>query len=160
MKTIIALLLLPTIVLAQIRGPHQKEHYNIEFSIGFDMESSRKNEIDITETLEGTLELFVTVEVYIEELLVEAMTPQFMTNDKVVNAQPKYLSTLSLSGLHHNATESHKPQKRLDRLLALNDTKFPQENTLLDWLHPVRYEHNKSVGLENIPEGFGPRIRY
>ena len=41
----------------------------------------------------------------------------------------------------------------------MNDPMFPKENTMVDWLQPVRYQQHKLGGAENMPEGFGPRIR-
>ena len=78
----------------------------------------------------------------------------------VVNTLPQYLNTYSLVGLPQITMENRKPQERLNRLLASNDPQFPRENTLLDWLNPVRQQQNRFGGVENMPEGFGPRIKF
>jgi hypothetical protein len=72
---------------------------------------------------------------------------------------PKHLNTISLSGSYLEKHRSFKPQERLDHLLALNDTDYPKENTVLKGLSPVRYNSSGFEGLEKIPEGFGPKIR-
>ncbi len=156
MKTILSLLLLPVILLAQPQGHHQSEPFDIEFSIDFIMESTLNQENDFLELEDGTIELFVTVEVYVREI--DYVMPQFTHDGLMVRLLPKYLNTFSLTGLSSVAKEDQGPQERLNRLLALNDPMFPKEDTLQDWLQPVKYQQNKLDGAANIPEGFGPRI--
>lgn len=159
MKTILSLLLLPIIVLAQTPPQHQ-EHLNIEFSIDVDMEYILSNEIDmLPKNIDDIMEIFITVEIYVEELILNTTPLQFMDNETAVNTLPQYLSTYSLAALFPSPIGNSAPQERLKGLLALNDPRFPKEDTLLDWLHPVRYQQNKFDGAANMPEGFGPRIR-
>ena len=157
MKTILSLLLLPVMLLAQPHGQHQNEPLDIEFSIDFIMESILNQENDFLELVDGTIELFVTVEVYVREI--DYVLPQFTYDGAKVKLLPKYLNTFSLTGLSSVAKEDHRPQERLNRLLALNDPMFPREDTFRDWLQPARYQQNKLYGAANMPEGFGPRIR-
>ena len=159
MKTILSLLLLPIMLLAQPYGQHQNEPFDIEFSIDFTMESILNQENDFLELVDGTIELFLTVEVYILKMEIDHIMPQFIHNGAMVNSLPKYLYTFSLTGLSPTVNEGQRPQERLNRLLALNDPLFPKEDTLFNRLHPVRYQHNKLGGAQNMPEGFGPRIR-
>ncbi len=157
MKTILSLLLLPMLVFGQPQGQHHTAHFNFEFLM--DLESIIKNEIDFMENPDGVLELFITVEIYVEELFIDTRRQGNFTYETATYALPKFLNTFSLVGLSPNETGYPDPQKRLNRLLALNNPMFPKENTLVDWLQPVRYQQNKLGGAENMPEGFGPRIR-
>ncbi|MGB5820356.1 MAG: hypothetical protein WBG90_12790 [Saonia sp.] len=160
MKTILSFLLLPIMVLAQPYGQYQIESFDIEFSMDFAMEPILNEEIDFPEPADGTIELLVTVEVYVWEMEIDHVVPQFTHDAAMVNYLPKYLNTFSLVGLTTTAKEDQRPQERLNRLLALNDPLFPKEDTLLDGLHPVRYQQNTLGGAHNIPEGFGPQIRF
>jgi hypothetical protein len=160
MKTIFSLLLLPVMVFAQPLGQHQKERFNLEFSVAFAMESILKNEMDILpKNIDDAMEIFITVEIYLEELIASPMTLQFADYETVGKTPPQYLNTYSLVGLYPMVAENRGPQKRLAGLLALNDPQFPKEDTLFDWLRPVRYQQNKLGGAERMPEGFGPRIQ-
>lgn len=159
MKTILSLILLPVMILAQPMAQHQEEEFNIEFSMDINMETIVEKEIDFSETTMETVELFITIEIYVEELWVDPVLPKLVPNETVPIALPKYLHTFSLLGADEKPKESQKPQEYLNRLLALNDPMFPKEDTLVDWLHPVRYQQNKLGGIENMVEGFGPRIR-
>ncbi len=157
MKIILSLSLLPIMLLAQPHGQHQNIPFNIEFSMAFTMESTLNQENDFLERMDGTIQFFVTVEVTVREN--EHITPQFFHNRAMANSIPKYLSTYFLTGLSPTAKEDQRPQGRLNRLLAMNDPMFPKEDTLLNRFHPVRYQFNKLGGAQNMPEGFGPRIR-
>ena len=159
MKTILSLILLPVMTLAQPMAQYQEEQFNIEFSMDINKETIVEKETDISETAMETVEFFITVEIYIEELWVDSVLPKLVPNEAVPIALPKYLHTFSLLGRDEITKKSQKPQEHLNRLLALNNPMFPKENTLVDWLHPVRYQQNKFEGIENISEGFGPRIR-
>ncbi len=159
MKIILSLLLLPIMVLAQPHGQHQNEPFDIEFSIDSAMESILNEEIRFLELVDGTIEIFVTVEVYVWEMDIDHVIPKFTYDGAMVNSIPKYLNSLSLVGWPPIGKEDQRPEERLNRLLALNDTMFPKEDALLDRLHPVRYQQSKLGGAENMPEGFGPRIR-
>lgn len=124
-----------------------------------DLESIVKNEFDSIEISDSPLELFITIEVYIEGLLIGMIGQGSLPYETTHYALPKHLNTFSLVGLFPNNVEYNVPQERLDRKLAFNDPMFPRENTLVDWLQPVRYQQNKLGGTKNIFEGFGPRIR-
>lgn len=75
------------------------------------------------------------------------------------NRLPKHLNTFSLAGLYSYEDGSILPQKRLNSLLAMNDPEFPKENSLIQGLNPVRYQTYRFGGAEDMPQGFGPRIR-
>ncbi|MFT4832564.1 MAG: hypothetical protein ACJART_002447 [Maribacter sp.] len=158
MKTILSLLLLPIMVLAQPFGQHQKESFDMEFSMNFAMESILKENSVFLELVDDTIELFVAVEVFVWEI--DNVLPKFSHDGSIVNTLPQYLITYSLVELPLINTKNYKPQERLNRLLALNDPQFPKENRLLDGLNPVRQQQNKLGNSNNIPEGFGPRIRF
>ena len=160
MKNILSLLLLPIMVLAQPYGQHQNETFDIEFSMDFTMESILNQENDFLEIVDGAIELLVTVEVFVWEMEIDHVMPKFTYDGAMVNSLPKYLNTFSLTGLYPMAKEDQRPQEKLNRLLVMNDPMFPKENTLLSRLHPVRYQNNKFGGAENMPEGFGPRIKF
>ncbi|WP_411032052.1 hypothetical protein [Spongiimicrobium sp. 3-5] len=160
MKTILSLLLLPIMVLAQPHGQHQIESFDIEFSMDFAMEPILNEETDSPEPVDGTIELFITIEVYVWEMEIDYAIPQFTHDAAIVSYLPKYLNTFSLVGLANTVKENQRPQERLNRLLALNDPMFPKEDTLLDGLNPVRYQQNTLGDLHNMPEGFGPQIGF
>ncbi len=160
MKTILSLLLLPIMVLAQPYGQRQNESFDIEFTMDFAMESIPSEEIAFLELVDGTIEFFITVEVYVWEMGIDHVIPKFTNNGAMVNSLPKYLNTFSLAGWPPIGKEDQRPQELLNRQLALNDPMFPKEDSLLDRLHPVRYQQNKLAGPENMPEGFGPRIKF
>lgn len=155
MKTILPFLLVPIMVLAQFHGQHQNDFSDIEFSMEFTMEPILNQEKNPLELVDGIFEIFVTVEIIVQEI--DYIRPQFTHNDGVANLSPKYLNNFSVTGL--STIRGPRPQERLKRLLALNDPMFPKEDTILKGLHPVRYEQNKWGSVQNIPEGFGPRIR-
>ncbi len=157
MKTIPSLLLLPMLVFGQPQGQHHTSHFNFEFLI--DLESIIKNEIDFMENPDGALELFMTVEIYVEELLIVTRRQGNSSYEPAPYSLPKFLNTFSLLGLSPNVTGNPDPQERLNSLLALTNPMFPKENSFVDWLQPVRYQQNKLGSAENMPEGFGPRIR-
>jgi hypothetical protein len=157
MKTALSLLLLPIMVFSQPQNLSLEEQMNIELAMGFDIESILKSKIDIPKDLDETIDLLITIEVYFEELVFDAVPPQLKINEDMVYVLPQYLGTLSLTALSY--IENEHPQKRLNNSLAQTDAMFPKENTLLSWLNPVRYESNTWDAVENMPEGFGPRIR-
>lgn len=159
MKTIMSLLLLPIMVLAQPYAQHQNERFDIKFSMDVAMESIPNGEIGSADLIDVSIELFVTVEIYVWEMEINRVRPKFNYNGVMVNSLPKYLNTFSLVGWPTIGSEDQRPEKRLDHLLTLNDSKFLKEDTLFDGLHPVRYQQSKLGGVENIPKGFGPRIR-
>ena len=154
MKTMLSLLLLPVMTFAQPMSLHQ-EQINIELSMGFDTESMLGNQIAMQENQPNTVELFITVEIFFEDLEANPLTPQTLGH-----TLPKYLNTYSLIGFPSTTNENLKPQNRLNRLIASNDPMFPKENTMLDWLQPIRHQQNKLASVANIPEGFGLRIRF
>jgi len=159
MKTILSILLLPIMALAQPYGQSPKEYQGIEFSMNLNMESALGKGINFSEFVDGPIELVITLEVYVDVIEFFSETPQLNHYETVAYTPPQYLSTLSLTGLYSSTIESDKPQERLNRLLALNDPMFLKENTLSNRLYPVRYKSNKLGGTENIFQGFGPLIR-
>lgn len=160
MKNILSLLLLPIMVLSQPSGQHQNEHFDIEFSMDLTIESILNEEIDFAELVDGAIELFVTIEVYVWEMEMDYVIPEFTYNEPMNSYLPKYLNSFSWAGFPLIGKQDLKPQERLNRLLALNDPMSPKEDTLWGQLHPARYQHNKFGGAENMPEGFGPRIKF
>ncbi len=158
MRTILSLLLFPIIILAQ-HGSNQNEPPNIEFKMEFSMENIFVEKIDFQCVIDGAKELFITVEVFTFEMEINSAIREPIYDASMTYILPKYLNTFSLVGLIPNANETKKPQQRLNSLLALNDPMFPKEDTLFDWLHPIRYEQYKFGRADNMPEGFGPRIR-
>lgn len=159
MKTILSLLLLPILLLAQPNGPYEKEYFDVDFLVDFTMESIPDQENGFLELADGAIELFVMVEIYVWEMAMDDFKTQFDQDPLIWNYLPKYLNTFSLVGLTPTTNEDQRPQERLNRLLALNDSMFPKENTLLDRLHPVQYSLPSFVGTENMSDGFGPRIK-
>lgn len=134
MKTILSLLLLPIMVLAQ-QGQHQNEPYPIE--------------------------LFIAVEIHVREFEIDNVIPNFIHDGIMVDSLPGYLNTFSLSGLFTMANEKQRLQEGLNRLLSMNDPMFPKEDTLFTWLHPVKYSHNNlGRSSKNMPGGFGPLIKF
>ncbi|MBT8384292.1 MAG: hypothetical protein KJO83_01130, partial [Bacteroidia bacterium] len=131
MKTILSLLLLPIILIAQPYGQHQNERFDIEFSVEMTMEPIITEKMGSLNMAEGTIELLVMVEVYLQEF-----------DGSKVNPLPKYLNTFSLIEWPAIREEGQRPKERLNGLLALNDPAFPKEDTLLGGLLPVRYERN------------------
>lgn len=160
MKTILSLLLLPIMLVAQPYDQRQNERFDIEFSMEVAMEPVLNGEIGSLDLVEGTIELFVTLEVCVREMEIDHIKHKFTYNEgAMVYSIPKYLNTFSLVGWPPIGKEVQRPKELLNPLLALNDPKFPKEDTLLNRLHPVSYQRNKLGSLENIPKGFGPRIR-
>lgn len=159
MKTILSFLLLPILVFAQPLGQYQKEGRNNLFSTGLAIESVLKTEIDDLESLDGSIQLYLPVAIYTDPLKADLLIPYFTDHTEVESKPPQYMSSFSIAGLFGILQDNSWGQERLDLLLSLNDPQFPKEDTLLDWLHPVRYHQNGFGGEESIAEGFGPRIR-
>jgi len=159
MKAILSLLLLPIMMLAQPRDQHQKGNFNITFSMNFDSEPLLDREINFQEAIASNIEFTITLEVYVETLEFNPRTSRFTDYETVAITPPQYLNTFSLVGLYSNPSKESKPQERLNHLLALNDPRFPKENTLINILNPVAYKLNRPAGMKKAPQGFGPLIR-
>jgi len=157
MKTILSLLLLPMMVLAQPQS-QQQEYLDIESSLDVAMASVERNEIGISENLYGTIEFATTIEAYVEKVAAYPQAYIFEKSETADHTLPQYLSTFSLVGMP-TANKNRGPQDGLDDLLTLNDPQFQNDDTLVDWLNPVTYEQNTKGSAANIPEGFGPLIR-
>ncbi|UJH66407.1 hypothetical protein [Allomuricauda sp. SCSIO 65647] len=156
MKTLLSFILFPILMLSQ---PYDNPH-NEYIEIDFSMESIINEGLASTELANGHIEVFVTVEVYVREMEIDHVLPEFAYDGAMAYSLPKYLNIFSLAGWSPFEKEDQRPEERLNGLLALNDPMFSKEDTLLNWLHPVRYQQNKLWGgAENMPEGFGPRIR-
>lgn len=158
MKTLAVILLLPIMLLAQPQGQQYKETLDMDLALGVDIASVIKT-IPIPESPDDANKMIITVEIYIEEVWIETVSTPIDSSEKAVGILPRYLSTFSVLALHPAKHENNAPQQRLDRLLALNDPSFPKENTLFQWLNPVRYAENRFGGTENALQGFGPQVR-
>ncbi len=160
MKTILSLLLLPFLVLAQNGHRYQNAPPNMEFRMDFTIASTINQEIDVEDFLNGALKLSITVEMYVLEVEINHGMLQPLRLDRMEQTiVPEYLDTFSLVGLVPRRHNYPKPQERLNRLLAQNDPLFPKEDALFNWLSPVQYKQNKLEGTNYVPEGFGPRIK-
>lgn len=159
MKTIFSILLLPIMVFSQPLGQDQKAGLNTTFYMDLSMESVLQTDFDLLENLDVSIALCVTITIDTGYLEATHSMPYFIDNKVVENKPPQYLSSISIAGLHVTPQPKSVGQDRLDLLLALNDPQFPKEDTLLDWLHPVRYLENSFGGAATISEGFGPRIK-
>lgn len=159
MKTIFSILLLPIMVFSQPLGQDQKAGLNTTFYMDLSMESVLQTDFDLLENLDVSIALCVTITIDTGYLEATHSMPYFIVNEVVENKPPQYLSSISIAGLHVTPQPKSVGQERLDLLLALNDPQFPKEDTLLDWLHPVRYLENSFGGAATISEGFGPRIK-
>ena len=115
MKTILSLLLLPMLMFGQPQGQHLNANFQFEFLMDF--ESIFKNEIDLMENSKGTLELFITVEIYVEELFIDPISRKNLPNETVPYTIPKHLNTLTLVGLSPDIAADNDPQERLNRKL-------------------------------------------
>lgn len=145
MKTIISFLLLPILAISQPINQFENEQYDMALL----------TEISFEKTTDASRENSVSSELF-------TLTTNFyqLIISKVANSNPpQFLSTYSLVGLYSDTSENKKPQERLNLLLASNDTRYPKENTLVDWLNPVRYTSSILGGVENMVQGFGPLIK-
>lgn len=155
MKKISILLFLPLLVLAQPTEDLQNDLAYVDFKMEIKVQLEReveRNSYDFEAQRDAVLMHLKTPDHYNKENL----TPIKIVNKGI----PKHLNTFSLTGQTKERHESFEPQKRLDNLLAAKDIEFPKENTLFKGLSPVRYEKIGFGGAENIPEGFGPKIRF
>lgn len=159
MKTIIPLLFLPFLLLGQAPPHYENKMYNIVFTMDVNMDYVLTDQMTEFENVNGSVEVSVTVQVYLEKFSSEQLFYKFTPWHSKDKKFPQYVVTYSLAGLHPIDTESVKLNKRLDYLLAFNDPKYSKEDTLINWLHPVRYNQNKVSEVIVLPEGFGPSIR-
>jgi hypothetical protein len=157
MKTVFSLLIFPILVLAQY-DQHQIAPPNMELKLNLTMESAFGEEIDSKGIINTAMEFFITLEVYVREIEINQGISQSYYEGPVINFLPKHLNTFSLVGIMPMTMENRKPQEDLKRLLVLNDPMFPREDTLFDWLHPIKHQKYKLTGTEIVPQGFGPRI--
>ncbi len=154
MKKISILMFLPLLVFGQPTDHLQNDLAYVDF----------KMEVNVQIELEGELNSHKLKDHSIA-VLANMKTPVTYDYKNVVlktTAEiniPIHLNTFSLSGQRQVKHRSLAPQERLDYLLALNDLEFPKEDTLLKGLSPVRYKISGFGGAENMPEGFGLKIR-
>ncbi len=155
MKKISILLFLPLLVFGQPTEQHQNDLAYVDF----------KMEVNVQKELEGEPNSHELKD-YSVAVLVNLKTPvtnsdRFLVSKTTAERNiPKHLNTFSLSEQRQVKHQSLAPQERLDYLLAKNDLEFPKEDTLLKGLSPVRYKNSGFGGAENMPEGFGLKIRF
>ena len=163
MKTLFLILLCPIILTAQSGVPHYIENINVEFSLDFIPEDILAEDDIILQNhhtgrfdKNNTIELLITVEVF----LIEAWMPEMPTYKTVMNLLPKYLDTFSLTGTSFKALKHYLPENNLNELVATNDSMFLKEDTMRNWLAPVKYGQHDFDGLQRMTEGFGPRFTF
>ncbi len=159
MKTTITLLFLPFLLLGQLPLQYENNIHNIAFTMDVTMDYLRTGQMDEFENVNGSVQVSVTVQVYFEKISSEQMLSKFTPSHRMDKKFPQHLVTYSLAGLHPVNAERLRFNERLDDLLALNDPIYPKEDTLFNWLHPVRYKQNQLSELKVLPAGFGPSIR-
>lgn len=157
MKTIIPLLLLPFLLLGQVPLQYENSMHNIVYTMDVKMDYLLTGQMDEFENVNGSVEVAVTVQVYFEKSSPEQMLYTFKPWEGKNNKFPRHLVSYSLAGLH--PIDAERPKFNEDYLLALNDPKYPKEDTLFNWLQPVRYKQNKLSGVKALHGSFGPSIR-
>jgi len=147
MKTLLSLLLFPLGVFAQPNSVPQEEFFKVHLSIDLERQT-----ISEGEAIEGMIEIIVKVEVSYNENVLRKESPS--------NYIPKHLNSLSLAGAYRNTNPSHKPQERLNTLLASNDLNHPTERSFTNRLKTVPYKNQLLTPFHSIPEGFGARLSF
>ena len=157
MKKISILLFLPLFVFAQPSAHFENDLAYVDYKVEINVQLEREVEDEHNKkNLKVQRDaVFINFQVP-SNFTLEIFTPMKTLNKNV----PKHLNTLSLSGQTKVKHQPFAAQKRLDNLLTMNDIEFPKENTLLKRLNPVRYKSNGFSGAENMPEGFGPKIKF
>lgn len=152
MKTILSFLLIPILAIAQPMNQFENEYDDMAFSMEINTTSIAflNQDSNFTEPIEAPKDVFTF----------ETNISQFTNYEVTDKNPPQFLSSFSFVGLSSHSSENTKPQERLNLLLASNDIRYPKENTLVNWLNPVRYTSKKLGGVENMVQGFGPLIKF
>ncbi|MGB3151016.1 MAG: hypothetical protein WBB27_10160 [Maribacter sp.] len=145
MKTLILLLLAPTLVLTQMNEKIIPDQIDVQFWLDIQPTAS-------SQSMQGTVEYSVTLEFFMID---------YSPNPKSVetkNSIPRHLTTYSLTTWHPSDKKVNTPNDELNRLIAMNDFMFPKENTLNKSFGPVKHTNFKPQYTQNVNLGFGPRI--
>lgn len=158
MKNIFFLLLIPIMVLGQPieQLKNSFDSLDFEMDIAFHDELEKESNVPDIKKDDPSLSLITDIPVQYFEAIYQFTKMESIAIERPI---PIYLSTFSMSGLYPEKNHAQQPQKRLNNLIALNDPEFPKENTLSQDLNPIRYKRNSFGGAENMPEGFGLKIR-
>lgn len=146
MKTLILLLLAPTLVLTQMNEKMIPNEIDVQFWL--DIPTTQ-----FPENMAGTIELSITLEVAVNDY-----SPNYELHKTKFEHIPQHFTTFSLSKWHPSEKEVTMPNDKLEKLIAMNNTMFPKENTFNKSFSPVRQEDFKFQNPQNIPLGFGPKI--
>ena len=154
MKKISVLFFWPLLVFGQPTENLQIDLAYVDFNMEVNVQLEHEEELNYNKPKDhGIADLAkMNIPVIYEEENVVPMT-------SAIRNIPKHLSTLSLTRQALEKHQSFAPQKRLDYMLTKNSLEFPKEDSLLKIFSPVRYKNAGFGGAENMPEGFGPRIR-
>ena len=136
MKTILSLLLLPIMVLAQPHGQHQIESFDIEFSMDFAMEPILNEETDSPEPVDGTIELFITIEVYVWEMEIDYAIPQFTHDAAIVSYLPQISEYFFFGRAYQHRKGKSKTTRTLESSTCLERSYVSERRHLVGWVEP------------------------
>jgi len=154
MKKISLLLFLPLLVFGQPTEQLQNDLAYVDYEMEVSDQMELEGEMNNHEPKDHSVAVLTNLKIPVT-YGAKYLVPKTLAERNI----PKHLNTFSLSEQRQVKHRSLAPQERLDYLLAMNDLEFPKEDTLLNGLSPVRYKISGFGGAENMPEGFGFKIR-
>ena len=159
MKKILPFLLFPILIFGQFPATHQNNSLHFQFLIDVSAEKNKQNQAIPSDNLNGVIEVFITVELYFEDLTSRDRFTELRTGTIHKQKLPKHLTSFSLLRADIPSTDPLRLNTRLNYLLAQNDPENPREDAIWEWLSPVRYNQSTFRDPKHLPAGFGPSIR-